>query len=93
MVAESSCLHRASITIKLFTIQLTHNIWSDQLTSGPYINISKPISEPKEIPVCALNFRKDLRGDLEYLAVSLVLTLTSADYDSCPKVNLCYGVF
>jgi len=29
----------------------------------------------------------------EYLAVSLVLTLTSADYDSCPKVNLFYGIF
>ena len=30
----------------------------------------------------------------EYLAVSLVLTLTcAADYDSCPKVNLFYGIF
>ena len=29
----------------------------------------------------------------EYLAVSLVLTTTSADYDSCPKVNLFYGIF
>ena len=30
----------------------------------------------------------------EYLAVSLVLTLTSAaDYDSCPKVNLFYEIF
>jgi len=30
----------------------------------------------------------------EYLAVSLVLTLSSAaDYDSCPKVNLFYGIF
>ena len=29
----------------------------------------------------------------EYLTVSLVLTQTSADYDSCPKVNLFYGMF
>jgi len=29
----------------------------------------------------------------EYLAISLVLTLTSADYDSWPKVNLFYGFF
>jgi hypothetical protein len=30
----------------------------------------------------------------DYLAVSLVLTLTSAaDYDSCPKVDLFYGIF
>ena len=29
----------------------------------------------------------------EYLTVSQVLTLTSADYDSCPKVNLFYGIF
>ena len=28
-----------------------------------------------------------------YLAVPLVLTLTSADYDSCPQVNLFYGIF
>ena len=54
------------------------------------VNISKPISELNEIPICAHNFRKDLWGDLEYLAVYLVLTLTSADYDSCPKVNLFY---
>jgi len=64
-----------------------------QLESGVYINKIKPISEPNEIPVCALNFRKDLWGDLEYLAVSLVLTLTSADYDSCPKVKPFYGIF
>jgi len=35
-----------------------------QLKSGPYFNISKPIGKPNEIPVCALNFRKDLWGDL-----------------------------
>ena len=29
----------------------------------------------------------------EYIAVSLVLTLTSADYDSCAKVNLFYRIF
>ena len=29
----------------------------------------------------------------EYLAISLVLTLASADYDSCPQVNLFYGIF
>jgi len=51
------------------------------------------MNEPNEIPVCALNFRKDLWEDLEHLAVSLVSTLTSADYDSCPKVNLFYGIF
>jgi len=30
---------------------------------------------------------------LEYLAVSLVLTPTSADYDSCPKVSVFYRIF
>jgi hypothetical protein len=30
---------------------------------------------------------------LQYLAVSLVLTMASADYNPCPKVNLFHGIF
>jgi len=51
---------------KVFSVQPVISIYIQgvQLKSGLYFNISKPISEPNEIQVCALSFRKDLWGDL-----------------------------
>ena len=66
-----------------------------QLKSGPYFNISNLFTKIYNMLYYTTNLylQQVLEMMFEYLAVSLVLTLTSADYDSCPKVNLFYEIF
>ena len=69
---------------------LYKNIQGVQLKSGPYFNISNLFTKIYNMLYYTTNLNLP---EFEYLAVSLVLTLTSADYDSCPKVKLFYGIF
>ena len=70
------------------------DIQSVQHKSGPYFNKSNLFAK-----ICMLYYTSNLylqqvlKMMIEYLAVSLVLTLTSAaDWDFCPKVNPFYGI-